>query len=409
MKQNTIALVVAVFLATGLYAGDGSIKRSGKPIAGSYIVVLANRDSTPATVASEYGRSHNIKRVHIYDLALNGFSFIGTEAAARAISADRRVLRVEEDAVVVADGNVITQNPPPSWGLDRIDQQALPLDHTYSEEYTGYQTVIYVIDSGVNILPDFQGRIRQRVNFVPDATGNVNPDDVGDCVGHGTGVAALAASYYWGVAKQAQVVSVRVLDCNNAFPNGSASSVIAGVNRMVADHQQHHPYEQAVANMSLGTNGAGIVPALDDAVMNAVLAGITVVVSAGNEFVDACTRSPADLGDPHQYPTPSMASVITVGMTTQSDTMDPESNYGRCVDILAPGRLVGMPPKDGVGVFYGTGTSYAAPLVAGVAAMHMQRYGLANSPGSIEGIIKDAGNRRCDYRVAFQCAQPAFV
>src|SRR5947207_2500316 len=192
-----------VCFATALYAGDGSIVRHGKSVPGSYIVVLADKQTVPANIAVEFGRTHGIKPVHIYGLALNGFSFNGTDAAAHAISADVRVKRVEEDVVIVADA---MSQPAKSWGLDRIDQRSLPLDHTYAWEYTGYGTVIYIVDSGVNPVSDLAGRIRERVNFVPDAAGNVNRNtNVDDCNGHGTGVATLAAGYEWGVAKQAQV------------------------------------------------------------------------------------------------------------------------------------------------------------------------------------------------------------
>lgn len=389
--KNFVAPIVAMCFTVALYAGDGTIVRSRKPVAGSYIVVLASTDSAPASVASEFRHTQGVKPVHIYDLALNGFSFIGTEAAARAISADPRVKRVEEDGLLAPHAQLIKQSAP-SWGLDRIDQQTLPLDHTYAYEYAGYGAVIYVVDTGVNPLSDFQGRVRERVNFVPDRYGNLDPNDVNDCSGHGTGVADLAAGYQWGVAKQAQVVSVRVGNCDGAF---DVSWVIAGVDWMVRDHQTLHPYEPAVANMSFGSIDA-IVPSIDDVVMNAVKAGITVVASAGNNFADACGVSPARLGNPNSYPTPAMSSVITVGMTSQSDSFVYESqtlgsNYGRCVDILAPGRYVSTLDNHGI-VQSGWGTSFAAPLVSGVAAIHMERYpGIVNMPASIEGIIKDAG------------------
>jgi subtilisin family serine protease len=159
---------------------------------------------------------------------------------------------------------------------------------------------------------------------------------------------------------------------------------------MVSDHQTNHPFEAAVANLSFG--GDGIDPLLDDAVMRAVQAGITVVTSAGNHMRDACQVSPAHLGDPTTYPTPNNASVITVGATQHNDLMAPYSNYGVCVDVLAPGTDVYAQSPEGYW-FVRAGTSFAAPHVAGVAALHMQKYGLYNSPASIEGIIKDAATQ----------------
>ncbi|HJW93413.1 MAG TPA: S8 family serine peptidase [Thermoanaerobaculia bacterium] len=86
-----------------------------------------------------------------------------------------------------------------------------------------------LIDSGVNPISDFQTRIRQRVKFVTDAAGYADPSAVNDCNGYGTGVGTLAAGYRWGVAKSAQVVSVRVLNCNKDGWNGD---LIAGVRAM---------------------------------------------------------------------------------------------------------------------------------------------------------------------------------
>lgn len=393
MKNAALVLTVVLSVATAVYAGDGTIVRNGKPISDSYIVTLVSHDSDPLMVAAEFGRSHGIKAVHSYGLALNGFSFSGSEKAARAISADPRVKRVEENGRVEA--HAITETVPfGAWGLDRIDQRSLPLDGIYGAEYSGFGTVIYVIDSGINSVSDYNGRVRQKLNFVPDSAGNINPADVGDCVtdgGHGTLVGSIAAGNQYGVAKGAGVVSVRVLDCANAFTD--AATVIAGVNWVVSDHQQNHPDEQAVANMSLGTSPeTGVIASLDDAVMNAVKAGITVVVSAGNNSTSACKLSPAHLGNPNSYPTPNHASVITVAMTTRTDAVDEESNLGSCVDIFAPGRYTAGVGKDGQ-IWSGYGTSFAAAYVSGVAAIHMQRYGIRNSPGSIEGIIKDSSTQ----------------
>jgi subtilisin family serine protease len=158
---------------------------------------------------------------------------------------------------------------------------------------------------------------------------------------------------------------------------------------MTNDHLTH-PGQQSVANMSLALNFVNVD--VDDAVMRAVGAGITVVVAAGNEQqpVDACTWSSAHLGNPATYaPNPGGASVITVGSSTWTDTIGVFSNTGNCVDIFAPGEQITMANSPS-GVRVNSGTSFAAPHVAGVAALHMERlYWIASYPSAIEGIIKD--------------------
>jgi len=125
--------------------------------------------------------------------------------------------------------------------------------------------------------------------------------------------------------------------------------------------------------------------------MNAVASGITVVASAGNNSDDACNRSPSRLGNPSSYPTPNGASIITVGASDSDDSVADYSNWGPCIDIFAPGSLVTAVGRNGTPSSTIFGTSYAAPHLAGIVAIHMQRFATANSPGMIEGMIKDHG------------------
>jgi subtilisin family serine protease len=230
VRAYVVAVLVVVLATASISAGE--LRRVAKPVGGSYVVVVKrDAQSTPEMVAAETARGHGLSVGHIYTTALNGFSFRGSDAAARAIARDPRVEYVEENAVVVP---TFTQTPTPSWGLDRIDQRYLPLNSSYTSSYTGAGTVIYVIDSGVNPVPDLAGRIRQSRNFVPDQFGNVNPNNTADCANHGTLVASLAAGSTYGPARQATIVNLRVLDCANEF--STSSTVAAAVNWMVSDH-----------------------------------------------------------------------------------------------------------------------------------------------------------------------------
>jgi subtilisin family serine protease len=220
------------------------------------------------------------------------------------------------------------------------------LDHNYTYNTTGRGVNVYVIDSGIRRTHrEFQGRAVAAFDAMGDGQ-NAN-----DCQGHGTHVAGTIGGATYGVARDARLYSVRVLGCDN---RGTWSGIIAGVDWVTANH-----VKPAVANMSLGGD---VTLALDQAVKNSIAAGVTYVVAAMNENRDACNVSPA-----------RAENTITVGATTDSDGRASFSNYGACVNIFAPGfgiTAAGFTSDDATAVK--SGTSMAAPHVAGVAALYLE-------------------------------------
>ncbi|NDA78065.1 MAG: S8 family peptidase, partial [Actinobacteria bacterium] len=275
----------------------------------------------------------------VFDSVFNGVTVNLTSAQALFLRRDPRVLRIEANKIVAA------ADVPPSWGLDRIDQRSLPLDSSFVHVLSWGQGVdVYVVDTGINRThSEFTGRVQPGFDVVTPG-GNAE-----DCNGHGTHVSGTVAGSTYGVAPAARIIPVRVLDC---LGSGTTAGVISGIDWIIEHHQSGVP---AVLNMSLGGTQSA---SLNEAVERAVADGISVVVAAGNENVDACRRSPA-----------SAASAITVGATTSSDQRSSFSNFGSCLDIFAPGSSitsawVGGPSASNTI----SGTSMASPHVAGAAA-----------------------------------------
>ena len=248
----------------------------------------------------------------------------------------------------VAPDGIVTKAVE-SWGLDRIDQRALPLDNSFVPGGTGAGVDAWILDTGIDY-----GRTDEfgdRIDIDRDRDFIDNDFDGSDCEGHGTHVAGTVGSTSYGVAKGVTLISVRVLGCDGS---GSYSGVIAGVDYVVANMDG-----PTVANMSL--SGPTFGP-LNTAVANAVGAGVVMAVAAGNDGVDACTRSPA-----------SAPEAITVAATMSNDARSNHpgwwaSNYGSCVDLFAPGSAITSTiMDDGSASWYGT--SMAAPHVAGAAAL----------------------------------------
>jgi subtilisin family serine protease len=214
---------------------------------------------------------------------------------------------------------------------------------------TGAGVTIYVLDTGVDTShPEFDGRAQPVFNAVDRATD--------DCDGHGTVVAGIAASRLHGVAPQAQVRSVKVLDCNGV---GTLSSLLSGIDWVARNAQR-----PAVAVMSWSY---GPSDALAAAVRSLVDGGVFVAASAGNTGADDCAALPR-----------AVPGVTVVASSARDDRRVTASSTGRCVDVYAPGASIMSTAAKG-GVQSWSGTSMAAPHVAGVAALYKQVHGDAPS------------------------------
>lgn len=326
--------------------------------------------ATATNLTSSYGGTFSLN----WGVALKGFRLHATEAEAIAMSGNSQVAFIVEDGAIAvgtpdAEPILMTldpgafQNPQPraSWGLDRINQRNLPLDRLYTYDHDGEGVNAYVIDTGILTTHwEFQGRASNIYDFDHEGNGV-------DCNGHGSHVAGTIGGQTFGVAKKVRLLGVRVLNCQGT---GTWSDVIDGVNYVTWHRAQ--PAQQgipALANMSLGGSENRAVEA---AVRNSIRAGVTYIVAAGNGNGDAGNYSPAGVSE-----------AITVGATDQSDSRAEFSNYGSTLDLFAPG--VGIPSAwigNDLMIATATGTSMAAPHVAGVVALYLQSHRSA-SPATV--------------------------
>jgi subtilisin family serine protease len=350
---------------TDLVATDGSIP-------GNYIVV-ADWNADVLALIAQYG----IKPKYVYEELISGFAAAFPTEVANALAADPRVLKitVQRQFSKVA---TVTQSHA-TWGIDRIDQRALPMDSSYSYDFTGAGVTAYIIDTGIRYShSEFEGRAVPGWDaYAADPTDPLlGYDGSGDCDGHGTHVSGTVGGKTWGVAKKVKLVAVRVLNCAGY---GSDADVIAGM-----DWVAKNATLPATANMSLGdvvpSKTMGTSGPVDDAVKALVLSGVTLGVAAGNGWGNGTVGADACM-----FPISNVPEAITVAASTTTDTRTTWTNYGACIDVFAPGSNVMSSTFDS-DTSFGTksGTSMATPHVVGVASLILQQ-----APGATPQQVRD--------------------
>src|SRR2546425_1154924 len=358
-------------------------------IPGQYIVVFRDSVADPVGLAQSLVNAQGGTLLHSYTRALKGFAARLPDAAVAALRHDALIAYVEPDredsvprtrlmgassdlqrlgpmgmvepdrAVSMSVTQQMDANGDP-WGLDRIDQRALPLSGTYTYTSTGAGVHVYIMDSGIwTAHPDFE----HRADIVYDYAGGTGQD----CDGHGTLVAGIVGAATYGVAKGVFLHGVRVWSpsCKGSL---ITSDVIAGIDWVTANHQS-----PAVANLLMQ---AATSTALATAIQRLWDSGVFVATTAGNDNADACQRA-------------SGQTPFAVAASTKLDAKADFSNWGQCVKIYAPGELIKSTWLNGQ-TSIETGTSFAAPHVAGVAALYKATFGDASSDVVANWILNNA-------------------
>jgi len=321
-------------------------------VEGSYLVMLRSgrEAASPAMItAAGFALEHAIPVRSDFGEAIPGFEAELTDEQVAVVARHPDVAYIEPNRRIYPTD----VQPDATWGLDRIDQRSATLDDTYEYDLTGDGVDIYIVDSGIR---------RSHVEFGDRVVGGHSTAGTGpwdeDCTGHGTHVAGIAAGATVGPARDSNIYSVRVFDC--AGSSASLAQIVEALG-WIADRAEG----PSVVNLSLG--GYGFSQAESDAVAALLRRNVVVVAAVGNDDEDACQFTPS-----------SYAGVLSVGAVDRGDRRsifsgERASNWGRCVDLFAPGgRVYSAWPTGSASYMYKSGTSMAAPFATGVAALFLE-------------------------------------
>nr|ACV71862.1 subtilisin-like protease Pr1A [Metarhizium lepidiotae] len=308
-------------------------------IADKYIVKF--KDDIARIATDDAVSALTSKADFVYEHAFKGFAGSLTKEELKTLRAHPGVDFIEKDAVMRISG--ITEQSGAPWGLGRISHRAKGSTTYRYDNSAGEGTCVYIIDTGVEVShPEFGGRATWLKSFIPGENS--------DGHGHGTHCAGTIGSKTYGVAKKAKLFGVKVLSNQGS---GSYSGIIGGMDYVAQDSKTRDCPKGHIASMSLG---GGYSAAVNQGAAALVNSGVFLAVAAGNDNRDAQNTSPA-----------SEPSACTVGATASDDSRSTFSNYGRVVDIFAPGTGV-LSTWIGGSTNTISGTSMATPHIAGLAA-----------------------------------------
>ena len=350
---------------------------SQRIIKDQYIVILSKKpvkqDPRAAValeaISKEVGNMKGARVRAKFRHSLTGFSANLSKGQLKKLEKDPRVVSITPDRIIeleaVSDAVPVTVQEYPIWNLDRIDQRTIKMDRAYTHTATGAGVDAYIIDSGIRYShSEFSDRAKLGIDLVAaypeDWDVNepkVDPGD--DCGGHGTHVAGTVGGELYGVAKDVNLISVKVFSCAGISSESRVMSAIEWVTAEAA--KEENAGRPAVVNMSLGGAPHG---ALETAVENSIATGINYVVAAGNSNTLACDFAPA-----------RVPGALTVGASDVSNWRAYFSNYGDCVDLYAPGvNITSAGIADDTATINKNGTSMAAPHVTGLVALYLETH-----------------------------------